>query len=177
MLNRDEFIFYIRSLNNHGYIDLDVTHDSVKFVLTYQGSNFANQLQEEGELSNKCFIAMSFDDSTIDIRKAIKEACFSTKYVPIIIDEIPIDSEQTINDSIIANLKKCKFCIADFTNQRAGVYFESGYALGQGKKVIYSCSKDWFDKSHFDTNHFPHVIYTSTEDLKSQLINRIEAWI
>lgn len=74
-------------------------------------------------------------------------------------------------------MKSSKFCIADFTEQRDGVYFESGFAVGLGKKVIYTCHKKWFKKSHFDTNHFPHIIYESMQELKEKLDNKIKAWI
>jgi nucleoside 2-deoxyribosyltransferase len=74
-------------------------------------------------------------------------------------------------------LKKSKFVIADFTQQRQGVYFEAGFALGQGKQVIYLCSEADFEHCHFDTNHYPHIKYKDHNDLKIQLIKRIEAWI
>ena len=85
---------------------------------------------------------------------------WETGFEPILIDERNIDSDRTINDEIIANLKKCKFCIADFSYHSNGVYFESGFALGQNKKVIYTCLDREFEKAHFDirpsgTNCFP----------------------
>ncbi|HDY75124.1 MAG TPA: hypothetical protein ENH49_01235 [Candidatus Marinimicrobia bacterium] len=137
--------------------------------------------QNKGQHSNNCFIAMSFSENVKDIRTALKNVCDTTKYKPILIDEIEIDSDSTINDAIIANLKKSKFCIADFTEQNDGVYFESGFALGQGKKVIYTCREDWFSgengKSHFDTDHFPHIIYKDINELEKKLIDRINAWV
>ena len=84
---------------------------------------------------------------------------------------------QTINDAIISEIKSCKFCIADFSQQKDGVYFESGFAVGLGKPVIYTCHKDWFDKTHFDTNHFPHLIYENNSEFIQKLDNKIKAWI
>jgi nucleoside 2-deoxyribosyltransferase len=69
------------------------------------------------------------------------------------------------------------FCISDFTEQKDGVYFEAGYALGRGLKVIYTCEEGDFKNSHFDTNHFPHIIYKNEVELEEKLINKIEAWI
>jgi nucleoside 2-deoxyribosyltransferase len=120
---------------------------------------------------------MSFSGSCVEIREAIKQACKETGFNPILVDEIDPGMTNTINDAIVANLKKCKFCIADFTEQKDGVYFESGFALGQGKRVIYTCKEDWFNKSHFDINHFPHIIYPNVAELKRQLVDRINAWI
>jgi len=71
----------------------------------------------------------------------------------------------------------CRFIIADFTQQKHGVYFEAGYGLGYGLPVIYTCSEVDFADSHFDTNHYPHIIYSDLESFKEQLKNRILARI
>ena len=120
---------------------------------------------------------MSFRDETKKIRNAIKNALIETGFEPILIDEKNIDSEKTINDEIISSLKKCKFCIADFTFHSKGVYFESGYALGQRKKVIYTCREDEFKNAHFDIRPLQHIIYKTEQELEKDLINKIEAWI
>ena len=120
---------------------------------------------------------MSFDPSTKEAREAIRKALKETGYEAVIIDEQIIDSERTINDEIIASLKKCKFCIADFSLHSKGVYFESGFALGQGKKVIYTCNKTEFENAHFDIRPLQHIIYETTDQLTKDLINKIEAFI
>ena len=100
-----------------------------------------------------------------------------TGFTPIFIDEKDISSERTINDEIIANLKKCKFCIADFSYHKNGVYFESGFALGQGKPVIYTCEHGHFKNAHFDIKPLQHIIYLKPEELTEKLVHKIEAWI
>lgn len=125
--------------------------------LTHSGLTKTIELTEHGEKSNKCFIAMSFDSSTKPARESIRKALLVTGYEAVIIDEQIIDSERTINDEIIASLKKCKFCIADFSLHSKGVYFESGFALGQGKKVIYTCSREEFENAHFDIRPLQHL--------------------
>ncbi len=179
-----ECFYYADVLHNMGLINgvydnsMGVQKLGIEaYRISFEGLNYYINLTEEGTLSNNCFIAMSFSENVKEIRKAIKSALLKTKYTPILIDEQHLENTQTINDGIIAALNKSKFCIADFTEQKDGVYFESGYALGQNKKVIYTCSKKWFKKSHFDTNHFPHIIYNSPEDLEEKLIDKIDAWI
>lgn len=178
--NLAECVFYFKGLEEQGLIDLQ-THISdgsiITIGITHSGLNKSIELTEEGIKSNKCFIAMSFDPSTKDAREAIRKALVETKYEAIIIDEQIIDSDRTINDEIIASLKRCKFCIADFSLHSKGVYFESGFALGQGKKVIYTCSKAEFGDSHFDIKPLQHIIYQTTEQLTEDLINKIEAYI
>ena len=178
--NIDECNFYFQTLNNQGYIEGEyhpVNNIISKFNVTFNGQNYAISIQEQGENSKKCFIAMSFNKSLSETRMAIKNALSNTGFEEIIIDEKDIDSDKTINDEIIASLKSCKFCIADFTLQSKGVYFESGFALGQNKKVIYTCQEDDFENAHFDIKPLQHIIYKTPEDLEKALIHKINAWI
>jgi nucleoside 2-deoxyribosyltransferase len=171
-----EVIFYIKALNKDGLIDLaQITQVNMQYQITFAGLEYAIGLQEEGINSNKCFVAMSFTKNAEikKIREAIRSACNQTGFEAIYIDKVHPEDGQTINDSIIAHLKMSRFCIADFTEQKDGVYFESGYALGRGLKVIYACREDWFKESHFDTNHFPHIIYKDEDELKRELVDRI----
>jgi nucleoside 2-deoxyribosyltransferase len=84
---------------------------------------------------------------------------------------------KTINDAIIAGIKKSRFTIADFTQHKAGVYFEAGYALGRGQKVIYTCRADEIANAHFDTRNYQHIVWENSEDLKQKLIDKITAFV
>lgn len=181
--DEQELEFYLRTLISKGLIegnfsptegDYDILWNA---NITYTGLEYYLKLTNEGQKSKRCFIAMNFDDNMQETRLAIKSACRNTGFEPILIDEIHFDADTTINDAIIAELKKSKFCISDFTGQKDGVYFEAGFALGRGLKVIYSVHKDDLKNSHFDTKHFPHITYETTKELKEKLINKIEAWI
>lgn len=179
----NELNYYVEALANNGLIEakFNQTKDRpellYRYRITFEGLNYYLKITTEGENSNKCFIAMSFKPETKEIRQVIKEALEETDFDPILIDEQDIESGKTINDEIIANLKKCKFCVADFTFHSNGVYFESGFALGQGKKVIYTCRQDEFSNAHFDIRPLQHIIYNSPADLKEKLKTKIEAWI
>lgn len=173
--NKKEIDLYFETLVAKGFIttsEIDKT-----FKITYEGLLNYIKLTSEGENSNKCFVAMSFQSETSKYREAIKNALLKTGFEPIIIDEQNIESDKTINDEIIANLRKCKFCIADFSYHKNGVYFESGFALGQGKQVIYTCEEEQFKSAHFDIKPLQHIIYKTSEELESRLISKIEAWI
>ena len=84
-----------------------------------------------------------------------------------------------IDDEIIAEIRRSKFLIADFTEgdsgTRGSVYFEAGFAQGLSIPVIFSCRKDSFDKIHFDTRQYPHIVWNSPEELKASLFRRISA--
>ncbi|MFN8699867.1 MAG: hypothetical protein ACK500_10540 [Flavobacteriales bacterium] len=184
LASSNEFMFYARMIFERGLIhasffqtDEGYTGNLIEYCFLFEGLNFIAKLLTEGEQSKKCFIAMAFSEQTNGIREAIKRALARTGFEAIIVDESHVDSDKTINDEIIASLRKCKFCIADFTLHRNGVYFESGFALGQGKKVIYTCREDEFSKAHFDIKPLQHIIYTTEDELEKKLVAKIEAWI
>ena len=84
-----------------------------------------------------------------------------------------------IDDEIVAEIRRSRFLIADFTHGKAGarggVYFEAGFALGLGIPVIHTCREDAIDKVHFDTRQYNHILWRNPEDLRDQLEKRILA--
>jgi len=187
-----EFKIYLNYLADAGYINTKETsvlkqipsferiiEPEINVEFKFQGIQFLASLEENGKNSKNCFIAMAFSgEKELKIKEAIKTALSETKYNPIIINEHHFESERTINDAIIAEIKRARFVIADFTEQRPNVYFEAGFAVGLGIPVIYCCDKDDFDaNSHFDVNHYPHILYNSPEELRKGLVDKIRAWI
>lgn len=179
--NHQELHFYLFSLRSQNLIEgKTFPINPIIMVdprLTYQGLGKVIQIQESGRKSNRCFIAMSFSDGNKDLRETLKTAIKNTGYTPIVIDEIHYESHKTINDAIIAEIRKCKFMVAEFTEHKHGVYFEAGFALGLNKPVIYACNQDDFKNTHFDTKHYPHIIYAEHEELRRGLEDKINAWI
>jgi hypothetical protein len=179
--NLSEVYFYLKELGTLGLAKIRLNADSypISIQLTLGGLNYVNRLIE-GKESNTCFVAMSFDISLNYIYyDAIKSAIEQTGFIPLIIRDENLPSDVTINDGIISNIKKSSFIIADFTQNKKGVYFEAGYALGRGLKVIYTCKNEPAETNelHFDTNHYQHILWDDAEDLKIKLINKIEAFI
>lgn len=180
--NYNEMVFYLFTLYHQGLIDgIDAStkdgNDLISIRLTYNGLAKVVEINESGFQSNRCFVAMSFSDILKETRDTIKMGIIEAGFQPILIDEMHIDADITINDAIISEIKKCKFLVADFTQHKHGVYFEAGFALGLKKPVIYLCHKDDFENTHFDTNHYPHIIYDDLDKLKLKLKTKIEAWI
>lgn len=179
--NRDELMYYTRALAAQKDIELVDNRDAnniIRLSFTFQGLNNYINLFEKGYNSKNCFVAMSFSEDPLikSIRENIKEAILETGYVPILIDEQHIGGK-TIVDEMIHRIRNCKFCISDFTEQRHGVYFEGGLAIGAGKPVIYTCQKDDFPNVHFDIKQLQHIIYNTPEELKTALKHKIKAWI
>ncbi|MES2591703.1 MAG: hypothetical protein V4608_07450 [Bacteroidota bacterium] len=174
----EECLYYLTGLKENDLIHYwHIEKNRYRYRVTHLGLNKAVQLQSDGNNSNQCFIAMAFSDEMKPYREAIKRSLSVTKFKHIIIDEEHLSSDKTIPDGILAGIKAAKFCVADFTHHRNGVYFESGYALGLGKPVIYLCRKDEFDKAHFDIKQLQHIIYNTPEELEKMLTAKIEAWI
>ena len=109
------------------------------------------------------------------IELAIRDA----GYRPLRIDQK--EHLNKIEDEIVAEIRRSRFIVADFTQgddgARGGVYYEAGLAHGLGLPVILTCRKDCFKQLHFDTNHYDHIVWGSHEELRARLKNRILAVI
>ncbi|MFC1886373.1 hypothetical protein ACFLZM_04890, partial [Thermodesulfobacteriota bacterium] len=72
--------------------------------------------------------------------------------------KVPTDPEHQFNgkidDEIIAQIRRSRFIVADFTGHRGGVYYEAGFAKGLGLEVIWTCNKNDIDKLHFDIRQY-----------------------
>ncbi|MEY2483540.1 MAG: hypothetical protein QOK24_2068 [Verrucomicrobiota bacterium] len=101
----------------------------------------------------------------------IKEA----GYTPSRIDKK--EHNNKIDDEILASIRASKFVVADFTEQRGGVYYEAGFAQGLGKPVIWTIRKDHLIGVHFDTRQFNHIPWelSALSDFRLALRRRIEA--
>ena len=132
--------------------------------------------------SAQCFVAMWFGkDVDVLYHQGIKPAIEAAGYTAIRIDEKPHANK--IDDEIIAEIRRSRFLVADFTHgkdgARGGVYYEAGFALGLNRPVIFSCREDMFDKLHFDTRQYNHISWKNEnlDEFRKNLTNRIEALI
>ena len=134
---------------------------------------------QKTEVGNKhAFVAMWFSESMNDYYKnGIKKAIEEAGYIPVRIDLQ--DFNEKICDEIIAEIRRTKFLIADFSGLRSGVFFEAGFAKGLGREVIFTVREADVEKlkEHFDTRQYNHIVYDSPEDLHKKLYNRICATI
>lgn len=130
--------------------------------------------------SSQGFVAMWFDASMNDAyEKGIAPGIKDAGYEPL-----PINRKEHINkidDEIIAEIRRSRFVVADFTHgdigPRGGVYYEAGFAHGLNIPVFFTCRKDVLDKVHFDTRQYNHIVWETPQDLRKQLADRISAVI
>jgi len=142
--------------------------------LTIEGWEKYERLKDINLNNKKVFVAMSYSDGLKDLfEKAIKPACDECGLNAIKIGLV--QHNEKICDKIISEIKNSRLLIADFTNQRQNVYFEAGFALGLGIRVIWACSEEDKDNLHFDTRQYNHIFWKNFKDLQMQLVNRIKA--
>ena len=128
--------------------------------------------------SAQAFVARWFNDSVkIAYKDAIAPAIKAAGYDHRPIEEA--DSLDPITDQIIAEIRRSRFVVADFTHgddgARGSVYYEAGFAHGLNIPVIFTAQEG--TKPHFDTSTYPHIFWKPDElpAFRAALTNRILA--
>ncbi len=131
-----------------------------------------SELRNAGPMSQQAFVAMAFapeyNDAWVSI---IKPGIIAAGYLPFRVDQK--EHADKIDDLIMAEIRRSKFLVADFSGQRGGVYFEAGFAHGLGRPVIWMCRDAERDQLHFDTRQYNHILYTDVVDAEKKLRDRI----
>ena len=147
--------------------------------LTLNGWQLFEELQRGKSTSRIAFMAMPFGDTELD--KIYKDH-FKAGVVATGFDLKRLDERQPaglIDDRLRAEIRQCRFLIADLTHENRGAYWEAGFAEGLGKPVIYTCRKDVFEDkakgTHFDTNH--HLTVKWEPSNLGDAVDRLKATI
>jgi len=177
--DKSEFCYYLDLAQKLKYLEAKKEEDgrTSNYRLDLKGWERVDELRKKEVISDKAFVAMWFDKSMDEpwehgFKKGLEEVGYDD---PLRVDKI--DYNDKIDDKIIAEIRKSGLVVADFTGNRAGVYFEAGFAMGLGIPVIWTCKKSHLKKLHFDTRQYNHISWETTEELKEKLIARIEATI
>jgi len=145
-----------------------------------EGYRRLGELQKGGHEFSQAFVAMWFD-SSMDYawKNGFEKGIEDAGYKPMRIDRK--EHNNKIDDEIIAEIRRSRFLVADFTSEpdkpRGGVYYEAGFAHGLGIPVIFTCHESRINDLHFDTRQFNHIAWTTPEELRTKLKNRISATI
>lgn len=172
-LNQEEFLNILEDLENRQFITTTRNLDGVRNGInlntsaynmykdsipqrTYLDEVIPVKLQSNGikhieekinkQKSNQCFVAMWFDKTTEKFLEQIMSLEKETDFKFYRVDINKDKNNGWIPDTIIKEIRRSKFMIADLTGYRAGVYYEAGFAEGLGLEVIYTCNKKWFDE-------------------------------
>ena len=189
--NVEEVEYLIDSLATRGLVNKDRQLRLGRLIFQASGSGFLCMVTTEGHIAveslqtegrpDQCFVALWFNEKTNALYdKAIAPAVAAIGYKPIRIDR-QLDFLGKIDDQIIAEIRRSRFVIADFTHDERGargsVYYEAGFAHGLGIPVIFTCQDAQICDLHFDTNHFLHLTWPTDapEELIEPLKSRIAA--
>ena len=149
--------------------------------ITMDGYKRLEELKNVAQDSTQAFVAMWFNEFMSEAwDKGIKPAIKDSGYEPFRVDET--EYIDRIDDRIIAQIRRSRFIVADFTHDkekgvRGSVYYEAGFGHGLGIPVIFTCRKDLINEAHFDTRQYNHIVWDTVEDLREKLANRISAVI
>ena len=184
-LSQEEVQYLLIYLDKQGWIELRKYPPNkytieVEYTLTVEGYARLAELEKTNAESTKGFVAMWFDDSTQKAwEEGIKLGIEDAGYKPVRIDEQ--EHNDKIDDRIIAEIRRSRFVVADFTQgedgARGGVYYEAGFAKGLGIEVIFTCREDALEHVHFDTRQYNHIVWKTPEELREGLVDCISAVI
>ena len=172
----EDIEYFLKYLTDMRWLD---RHSSGSCNITVHGYQHVAEQATKSDPS-QCFVAMWFDDSMKQayeegIEKAVRKCGYESRR---------IDKKPTLNkidDEVIAEIRRSRFVVADFTHgddgARGSVYYEAGFAHALGLPVIFSCRKDHEKRLHFDTRQYPHILWEDEEDLYTQLREKIGALI
>ncbi|MFW5431492.1 MAG: hypothetical protein ACKE5M_03980 [Methylophilaceae bacterium] len=180
--NEKEFEYYLKSLIGRGLLEIvnsgsrAISDPLYPIILTASGWERLENDNSTLLSKTQAFVAMSFDSTLLPIYKnAIAPAIKSAGYSPYRVDSIP--HLERIDAKIIAEIKNSRFIVADVTQQKAGVYYEAGFAHGLGIPVIWCVKNDELKNVHFDTRQYNHILWETEDELKEKLRDFILATV
>lgn len=174
-----EIIYLLDYLKSEGLAEgQSYTH----ICVTPKGYAHLAELETKVVEFAQAFVAMWFDPSMDTVYdNAIYKGIDDAGYKPFNIGKQ--DHNNKIDDQIVAEIRRSRFVVADFTHgrkgMRGGVYYEAGFAHGLNIPVIFTCREDLFDKIHFDTRQYNHIPWEAENlaDFREKLARRISATI
>ena len=120
------------------------------------------------------FIAMPMDPANPqldDVHEAIKEACSRCGLIAERIDEA--QSNERITDRILESILRAQYVVVDLTHSRPNVFYEAGFAQGNGKTPIYIARSG--TPLEFDLKDYPIIYFERLKQLKARLEERLRA--
>ena len=176
-----ELSFLLEYLIEKNWTTEEVKAQMMHFtIITIDGYARLAELATKQINSSQGFVAMWFDESLTEAyEKGIVPGIEDAGYKPLRIDKK--EHANKIDDDIIAEIRRSRFVVADFTygdtGHRGGVYYEAGFAHGFNIPVFFTCRKDVMKEIHFDTRQYNHIDWETPEELRKRLSARISAVI
>ncbi|MCC8982640.1 nucleoside 2-deoxyribosyltransferase [Bradyrhizobium acaciae] len=118
-------------------------------TITSAGWDRVEELKRAHVASRYAFFARRFANADLDrvytqcLLPAVKQTGYDLRTVT--------QKAGHIDALIEGEIRRCRFLVADLSDNNPGAYWEAGFAEGLGKPVIYICCAGI--QTHFDTNH------------------------
>jgi hypothetical protein len=132
-----------------------VIHRHLVCQLTALGWQRFEELKRAHVSSRYAFFARKFSNPDLDhvFEKCLRPAVEQTGY-----ELRTVTQRAGLIDAVIEDeIRRCRFLIADLSDDNAGAYWEAGFAEGLGKPVIYLCRSKAEGgvpkRTHFDADH------------------------
>jgi len=169
--DQEQLHVLLQILESDGLVNVNgMMGDAVR--ITAAGLLQAEELSQPGGAYLQGFVAMSFDPVMNDAyTSGFDPGIRGAGYRPFRIDGK--DHINGISDEILAEIRRSRFLVADYTHMNNGVYFEAGVAVGLGIPLIATCRADHLDKLHFDIKHINTLKWETPEQLARDLAKRI----
>ena len=176
--NEEASYLYNSYLTDHKHFLVRPTHGGQSWRISPSGWDYIHSLGRINPGSQIGFCAMWFDERMEVVwTKAIQPAITDAGFEPKRIDQHPHNNR--IDDEMISMIRRSRFLVADLTGNRAGVYFEAGFAFGLQLPVIWSCRDGRLGRVHFDNRQYNFVLWQegNLEQFRTALRYRIEATV
>ena len=176
----EEVEFLLDYIVDRSWLDRNEEATTKSYIITVNGYERIDELKSVNTVSSQAFVAMWMNNSLDDAwEQGIEPGIRDAGYEPMRIDRK--EHNDKIDDQIIAEIRRSRFVVADFTQgqdgARGGVYFEAGFAKGLGIDVIFTCRQDLHDLIHFDTRQYNHIFWQQPVELRKKLADRISATV
>lgn len=168
------------ALTTEGLISFAPSTGGQLSSLTPKGWLRIDELKRANVAFQYAFFARKFENADLDIlfERCLRRAVAQTGY-----ELRTVTQRAGLVDAIIEDeIRRCRFLIADLSDDNPGAYWEAGFAEGLRKPVIYVCrATEGHEqkKTHFDTNHRHTVrwdlssLEQTASDLKAVIRNSL----
>lgn len=182
-VEEDELQYLLNYLFEQGWLKLNAHEtqtQNMNVTIPVKGYSRLAELENVKKATSQAFVAMWFHEDLVPAwNEGIEPAIKDAGYTAVRVDKQ--EHIEKIDDRIIAEIRRSRFVVADFTHgkggARGGVYYEAGFAHGLKIPVIFTCRKNAIKRIHFDTRQYNHIVWETPIELKEHLTNRIAAVI
>lgn len=177
-INEEELGEIIAYLEHTEQICISSNFGDNAFKIMPNGWQHIEKLSAVNSESRQGFVAMWFTDEMQTVYdEAIALGILNAGYKPHKVDQR--EHSGKIDDEVIAQIRRSRFILADFTGHRGNVYFEAGFAKGLNIEVIWSCREDDVENLNFDIRQYNCILWnrSNMDEFRKKITNRVEAML